>query len=42
MDDMRHSLKKLATLPDNTIVLPGHNDLTTIAAERERTFAYYA
>lgn len=42
MSDMRHSLKKLATLPDDTIVLPGHNDLTTIAAERERTFAYYA
>ena len=42
MDDMRHSLKKLATLPDSTIVLPGHNSLTTIAAERERTFASFA
>lgn len=42
MADMRHSLKKLASLPDQTIVLPGHNNLTTIAAERERVFAYYA
>lgn len=42
MADMRHSLKKLATLPDETVVLPGHNSLTTIGAERERVFAYYA
>lgn len=42
LDDMRHSLKKLATLPDNTMVLPGHNDLTTIAAERQRVFAAFA
>ena len=41
LSDMKHSLKKLATLPDNTIVLPGHNEITTIAAERERPFAYY-
>lgn len=42
MTDMRASLKKLATLPDNTIVLPGHSLLTTIAAERPRVFARYA
>lgn len=42
MSDMRRSLKKLAALPDNAIVLPGHNGLTTIAAERQRVFAYYA
>lgn len=42
LSDMKHSLKKLATLPDSTIVLPGHNEITTIAAERERTFALYA
>ena len=42
MDDMRSSLKKLAILPDETIVLPGHNDLTTIATERSRIFATYA
>ena len=42
IDDMRHSLKRLAALPDETIVLPGHNDLTTIGAERERVFARFA
>lgn len=42
MSEMRASLKKLAKLPDNTIVLPGHNDLTTIGAERRRVFAFYA
>lgn len=42
MSDMRQSLKKLATLPDDTVVLPGHGELTTIGAERKRVFAYYA
>lgn len=42
MDEMRASLKRLAVLPDNTLVLPGHNDLTTIGAERRRVFAQYA
>lgn len=42
MDDMRHSLKRLAVLPDETIVLPGHSDMTTIGAERKRVFALYA
>lgn len=42
MDDMRASLKRLAVLPDDTIVLPGHNDLTTIGAERRRVFAQFA
>lgn len=41
MDDMRHSLKKLATLPDATIVLPGHSGITAIGAERE-LFAHMA
>ena len=31
---MRVSLKRLAELPDETIVLPGHNDCTTIGRER--------
>jgi glyoxylase-like metal-dependent hydrolase (beta-lactamase superfamily II) len=31
---MRASLARLAQLPDETLVLPGHNRLTTIAAER--------
>ena len=34
LEDMRQSLIKLASLPDETIVLPGHNSLTTIAQER--------
>ncbi|MEG2211703.1 MAG: MBL fold metallo-hydrolase [Raoultibacter sp.] len=41
MSDMRTSLKRLAQLPDNTLVLPGHNNLTTIGAERGRVFARY-
>lgn len=31
--DMRESLKRLAKLPAETIVLPGHNGTTTIGAE---------
>ena len=42
MDDMRKSLKKLAVLPDETVVLPGHNNLTRIGNERQRVFAYFA
>lgn len=42
MEDMRASLKRLAFLPDETLVLPGHNDLTTIGAERKRIFAQFA
>ena len=42
MDDMRASLFTLAKLPDDTIVLPGHGNPTTIGAERERVFARYA
>lgn len=42
IEDMRASLKKLAMLPDETVVLPGHNNLTTIGAERIRVFATYA
>lgn len=41
MDDMTASVKKLAHLPDDTAVLPGHNALTTIGAERRRTFARF-
>lgn len=36
MADMRKSLRKLGTLPDSTIVLPGHNQLTSIGDERVR------
>lgn len=42
MKDMRASLVTLAKLPDETLVLPGHGDTTTIAAERQRVFARYA
>ena len=42
MPDMRASLKRLAVLPDQTVVLPGHGEQTTIGAERRRIFAYYA
>lgn len=40
--DMKKSLKRLAILPDNTVVLPGHGELTTIGNERGRVFAHYA
>ena len=40
LSDMAASMKKLAALPDDTVVLPGHNQLTTIADER-RTFALF-
>lgn len=39
---MRKSLKRLAVLPDDTVVLPGHGNLTTIGGERRRVFAFYA
>lgn len=42
MSAMRKSLKRLAALDDSTVVLPGHGDLTTIASERRRVFAFYA
>lgn len=42
MDDMRASVKRLAQLPDDVAVLPGHNSLTTVGAERKRTFTRFA
>ena len=42
MNAMRRSLKRLAVLPDETVVLPGHNSTTKIGNERKRVFAYYA
>lgn len=42
MGAMRRSLKRLAALPDETIVLPGHESLTKIGDERKRVFAFYA
>lgn len=38
---MGASLKRLATLPDETIVLPGHMDQTTIGTERMRVLSHY-
>lgn len=38
--DMAASMKKLAKLPDDTVVLPGHGSLTTIGGERT-TFARF-
>ena len=42
MKAMRASLRKLAVLPDETIVLPGHESLTKIGFERRRVFAAFA
>lgn len=41
MSDMQASIKRLAKLPDDVAVLPGHNSLTTIGAERRRVFARF-
>ena len=41
MKQMAASVKRLAKLPDDVAVLPGHNNLTTIGAERMRVFAYF-
>lgn len=38
--DMTASMKKLAKLPDDVVVCPGHGSLTTIGAERQ-TFARF-
>ncbi len=40
MQEMGKSMKRLAALPDDVAVLPGHNDLTTIGNERS-TFALF-
>ncbi|MBQ9068191.1 MAG: MBL fold metallo-hydrolase [Eggerthellaceae bacterium] len=40
MDDMRASLRKLGTLPDETVVFPGHNEPTTIKLERWRVIDF--
>ncbi len=40
LEAMGRSMKKLAALPDDTAVLPGHNGLTTIGNERS-TFALF-
>lgn len=40
VEDMARSMKMLAKLPDDVVVLPGHGPLTTIGAERS-TFARF-
>ena len=42
MSARRKSLRRLAVLPDDTVVLPGHGNRTTIGGERRRVFAFYA
>ncbi|MDO4533874.1 MAG: MBL fold metallo-hydrolase, partial [Coriobacteriia bacterium] len=42
MKQMRQSLRRLGQLPDNVVVLPGHNMLTTMKAEKRTTIPYYA
>ena len=40
-EDMAASMKKLAQLPDDTVVLPGHRSITSIANERRATFVRF-
>lgn len=40
-EDMRTSLERLSTLPDETVVLTGHDALTTIGALRRPVFDRY-
>ena len=40
-EDMAASVKKLAALPDDTVVLPGHRSITSIKNERRATFARF-
>jgi glyoxylase-like metal-dependent hydrolase (beta-lactamase superfamily II) len=36
LTDIKHSIRsRLLTLPDATLVIPGHGDETSVAAERE-------
>ena len=42
MNAMRKSLRRLSQLPDETVVLPGHEALTRIGDEQRRVFAFYA
>ena len=42
MRQMRASLRRLAELPDEVVVLPGHNNLTTMKAEKRTTIPFYA
>ena len=41
MAEMCDSIRRLAKLPDDVAVLPGHGELTTIGAERRRTFTRF-
>ena len=34
-DAVNNNLKKILTLPDDTIICPGHGPLTTVAEEKE-------
>ena len=40
-EDMAASMKKLAELPDDVVVLPGHRSLTNIKTERRATFSRF-
>lgn len=42
MKQMRASLRRLGQLPDDVVVLPGHNMITTMKAEKRTTIPYYA
>jgi len=34
-DALRNNLEKILTLPDSTIICPGHGPMTTVAQEKQ-------
>jgi glyoxylase-like metal-dependent hydrolase (beta-lactamase superfamily II) len=40
-DALKNNLEKILTLPDNTVICPGHGPMTTVGEEKEHN-AFFA